>query len=131
MAGRPLLFDAPMSSAERHRRRRDKKHPEGEHVAQFERVGRAAWAFIDALNSLSKTYARLEQEHGGNKAFAAWLRKNKQDALDAEDRNSLIALGRFKGLTELYEKAEVDNCPLSATAMWRWVREHRKGMKNG
>src|SRR5262245_16843974 len=124
MTGRPLLFDAPMSSAERHRHRRDKKHHEGRHVAQLERVARVAGAFVASLNSLSKTYARLEREHGGSKAFASWLKKNKQDVLDADDRDALVALGQFNKLTELYEAGTAD-CPLSATAMWQWVKEQR------
>src|SRR5262249_48143178 len=135
MRGRRPLFDAPMSATERQRRLRDKAHPDGEHVAQFERACRAAHAFTDAIDSLSlslslslsKTYARLEQEHGGSKAFAAWLRKNKQDALDAEDRNSLVAMGQGEASAELHEMLEAGDSPLSAAAILQWVKERRKG----
>src|SRR5262249_62153377 len=106
MRGRRPLFDAPMSATERQRRLRDKAHPDVEHVAQFERACRAPHAFTDAIDSLSKTYARLEQEHGGSKPFAAWLRKKKQDERNAQGRNSRRAMGHWRARSEQQQMAD-------------------------
>jgi len=131
MVGRPALFGVAMSGAERNQRHRDRKSYGEEHVAQLERVGRAAQTFIDAVDTLAITYERLEREHGGSKGFAAWLKKNEWDVLDEEDRSALVALGRFKASVELHEMIEASDSPLGAAAIWRWVQGRRKGMKNG
>jgi len=108
-----------MTAAERQRRRRNREL----HVSQLHRTGAAAHAFVDALERLAAIYARLEQEQGGDKPFAAWLKKNAWDDLDTEDRRALVALGKFRAGEKMPELVDAF---LSPTSIWKWVREHSK-----
>lgn len=109
-----------MSAAERQRKRRNREL----HVTQLHRTGAAAHAFVDALKQLAEIYSRLEQEQGGDKKFAAWLKQNGWNDLDAEDRRALVALGRLKASGK--EMPEVVDELLSPTSIWRWVQERRR-----
>jgi hypothetical protein len=114
---RPPLFGKAMTTAERQHRRRDRV----QHVTRLHRAGKAAFAFAQALEDVARTYARLEAEHGGDKKFARWLRKNHWDELNNRDRQALVELGQF----ELAEIPDVPGSPLSIEAIWRWVVERR------